>query len=206
MKKTVYSLVLSEDVVEAVDRMSYANGTSRSNMINHILAQAVGYVTPEQRMAEILETLSAQMTGMFQLQTQATDGLLVIRSPLRYRYKPTIRYRVELYRHPESAFARLQASFRTQNQQLLAEAERFFTIWMQLEQAAGRCNAADAGWENGVWTRIVRLQPALANDTQKAGEAMGGYIKQVDAALKAYFAALPDTTAAVQAVTANFSA
>ena len=36
MKKAVYSLVLSEDVVDAVDRMAYARGTSRSNLINQI--------------------------------------------------------------------------------------------------------------------------------------------------------------------------
>ena len=83
MKKTVYSLVLSEDVIEAVDRMAYSRGTSRSNLINQILAEAVGYVTPERRMAEILQTLSAQMTGLYQHQEQATDGILVIRSPLR---------------------------------------------------------------------------------------------------------------------------
>ena len=39
MNKTVYSLVLSDDVVEAVDRMAYARGTSRSNLINQILAE-----------------------------------------------------------------------------------------------------------------------------------------------------------------------
>ena len=115
MKKAVYSLVLSEDVVEAVDRMAYARGTSRSNLINQLLAEAVGYVTPERRMAEILHTLSEQMTGLFQLQEQATDGMLTIRSPLRYRYKPTIRYRVELYRQPEHAIGVMHASFRTQN-------------------------------------------------------------------------------------------
>ena len=42
MKKAVYSLVLSEDVVDAVDRMAYSRGTSRSNLINQILAEAVG--------------------------------------------------------------------------------------------------------------------------------------------------------------------
>ena len=42
MKKAVYSLVLSEDVVEAVDRMAYAQGTSRSNLINQLLGMIEG--------------------------------------------------------------------------------------------------------------------------------------------------------------------
>lgn len=205
MHKAVYSLVLSEDVVEAVDRMAYARGTSRSNLINQILAQAVGYVTPEQRMAEILETLTAQMGGLYQLQAQASDGMLTIRSPLRYRYKPTIRYRVELYRQPRHALGLLHASFRTQSRALLEDANAFFTLWSQLELAAGICDAADIHYGDGTWTRAFIMPAAHAQDTRSVGEAMSRYIKRVDGALKRYFAALPDETNAAAQVRAAFA-
>ena len=39
MKKSIYSLVLMDEVVEVVDRMAYAMHTSRSNLINQILAE-----------------------------------------------------------------------------------------------------------------------------------------------------------------------
>ena len=200
MKKAVYSLVLSEDVVEAVDRMAYARGTSRSNLINQILAEAVGYVTPERRMAEILDTLAQQMTGLYQLQEQATDGMLTIRSPLRYRYKPTIRYRVELYRQPEHAIGVMHASFRTQNQSLIDEAESFFELWSQAECAHGLCNREDYKVADGCWDRRFRIQAGKEATAQEIGAAIGQYIKRVDAALKAYFAALPDHDAAKDAV------
>ena len=205
MKKAVYSLVLSEDVVEAVDRMAYAHGTSRSNLINQLLAEAVGYVTPERRMAEILQTLSEQMTGLFQLQEQATDGMLTIRSPLRYRYKPTIRYRVELYRQPEHAIGVMHASFRTQNQSLIDEAERFFELWSQAECANGLCTREDYKVADGCWDRRFRIKAGQEASAQEIGSAIGQYIKRVDAALKAYFAALPDHNAAGDAVMQYFS-
>lgn len=205
MKKAVYSLVLSEDVVEAVDRMAYAHGTSRSNLINQLLAEAVGYVTPERRMAEILKTLSEQMTGLFQLQEQATDGMLTIRSPLRYRYKPTIRYRVELYRQPEQAIGVLHAAFRTQNQSLLDEAEQFFTLWSQAECAYGFCMPEDYNIASGGWDRRFQIRAGQDASAQAVGAAIGQYIKRVDAALKAYFAALPDHNAAKDAVIQFFS-
>ena len=205
MKKAVYSLVLSEDVVEAVDRMAYARGTSRSNLINQLLAEAVGYVTPERRMAEILQTLSEQMTGLFQLQEQATDGMLTIRSPLRYRYKPTIRYRVELYRQPEHALGVMHASFRTQNQSLIDEAERFFELWSQAECANGLCMREDYKVADGCWDRRFRIKAGQEASAQEIGAAIGQYIKRVDAALKAYFAALPDHDAAGDAVMQYFS-
>lgn len=204
MQKAVYSLVLSEEVVDAVDRMAYTQGMSRSALINQILAQAVGYVTPEQRMAEILSTLSKQMNGLFQLQEQASDGMLTIRSPLRYRYKPTIRYRVELYRQPEQAIGVLHAAFRTQNRALLGDAEAFFRCWAQHEQAAGLIAAEDYRIADGSWDRRFLIQAGQQHSTQEIGDAIGQYIKRVDAALKAYFAALPDRDAAERAVAEYF--
>ena len=57
MKKSVYSLVLMDDVVEAIDRMAYSMNTSRSNLINQILAERVSYVTPEMRMRDIFSRI-----------------------------------------------------------------------------------------------------------------------------------------------------
>jgi len=208
VKKSVYSLVLSEDVVEAVDRMAYARGTSRSNLVNQLLADAVGYVTPERRMADILDTLSRQMTGLFQLQEQAADGMLTIRSPLRYRYKPTIRYRVELNRqndeHPDHAVGLLHASFRTQSKPLIEEAEAFFRCWSELEEKYRGISKTDYSIEDGTWHRRVAVRTNESSTAQQIGEAMGQYIKAVDAALKAWFAALPDREKARDAVEAFF--
>ena len=205
MGKTVYSLVLQSDVVDAVDRMAYLRGTSRSALINQILAEAVGYVTPEHRMAEILDTLSSQMTGLYQLQDQGTDGTLIIRSPLRYRYKPTIRYRVELYRQPDrGAIGVLHASFRTQNRSLLEEAEQFFSCWSAHEVSAGTAAPSDFRIMNGSWDRQFRIRSAENMANAEIGTAIGQYIKRIDSALKAYFAELPDRDAAKSAVAVFF--
>ena len=39
MKKTLYSLMLNEEVVREVDALAHRLGTSRSNLINQILAE-----------------------------------------------------------------------------------------------------------------------------------------------------------------------
>ena len=46
MSKSVYSLVLNDDVVELVDKLARVNECSRSHMIEKILAEAVSYETP----------------------------------------------------------------------------------------------------------------------------------------------------------------
>lgn len=57
MKKTLYSLVLNDDVVREVDIMAHKMGTNRSSLINRILAEYVNYVTPEQRIGEVLSAI-----------------------------------------------------------------------------------------------------------------------------------------------------
>ena len=45
MKKTLYSLVLNDEVVREVDALAHRMGTNRSNLINQILAEYVNYTT-----------------------------------------------------------------------------------------------------------------------------------------------------------------
>ena len=68
MQKSVYSIVLSDDVVACIDRLAYANGTSRSNMINQILAEHVSYTTPEKRRGDIFSKAVEMINAMDQLQ------------------------------------------------------------------------------------------------------------------------------------------
>ena len=59
MSKSVYSLVLSDDVVAAVDRAAYGLDTSRSNLINQLLADYVSFITPEKRRKDIFDSLAS---------------------------------------------------------------------------------------------------------------------------------------------------
>ena len=94
MKRSVYSLVLMDDVVRQIDKVAYSMNTSRSNLINQILAEYVCCPTPEQRTKDVFEQITQLMLGNdgFQIQQQPSDALLSLRSALRFKYNPTIRY------------------------------------------------------------------------------------------------------------------
>ena len=70
MKKNVYSLVLADDVIKAVDNEAYRLNTSRSNLINQILAQRLSCITPEMRMREIFNSFSQLLDDCFKIQSQ----------------------------------------------------------------------------------------------------------------------------------------
>lgn len=205
MKRSVYSLVLSDDVVDAVDRLAYQQGTSRSNLINQILAEAVSFVTPEKRMREIFSQVEALMDGMdaFQISTQPSDAILSIKSPLRYKYKPTLRYAVELYRSAQPAIGELRVSARTQSQGLLEALTGFYQLWNQLEThyigprfPGGK---VPCRIEDGRYVRQFFL-PREGVDSEELAGAITDYIRMFDHLIKVYFDNLDDSQAARAAV------
>ncbi|MFR3811818.1 MAG: CopG family transcriptional regulator, partial [Ruminococcus callidus] len=116
MKRSAYSLILMDDVVAAVDRLAAQQGTSRSNLINQILAEHVCCTTPEQQMRQVFTCLTQAMNSAFRVQEQGSDAMLSILGSVQYKYRPTIRYSVELHRelHSEKV-GLLKISCRTQS-------------------------------------------------------------------------------------------
>ena len=115
MKKSVYSLVLMDDVVDAIDKLAYSMNTSRSNLINQILAEKVSYITPEKRIQDIFTRVCKIIDNdMNQISNAViSNSTLSLKSPVRYKYRPTVRYSVELYRNPKNAIGKLKVSMRT---------------------------------------------------------------------------------------------
>lgn len=198
MNKSVYSLVLMDDVVEQIDRVAYEMNTSRSNMINQILAEYVSYMTPEKRMREIFSAVEQQLAGgsTFQVLLQPSDTMFSLRSALAYKYNPTVRYSVELYRNAKPLLGELRVSLRSQNSTLLLYLLQFFKLWVRVEESfLGR---TESTVEDGRFIRKLVLRSEGAEpDNETVGEAIAAYIDLFDRALKAFFASLSDPQRAV---------
>lgn len=198
MSKSVYSLVLMDEVVDAIDQMAYQYNTSRSNLINQILAEHVSLSTPEKRMKDIFTSLEGFMDETFQIQFMPSDAMLNIRSPLRYKYKPTIRYSVELYRNPGETAGRLKVQFRTQNAQLIATLEDFFRFWISLENhhLSGRISGIiRCELDHGRYTRELLAPPGkLSISNEEYGNKIAEYIQMLDGMIKMYFAGISTGT------------
>lgn len=207
MGKSVYSVVLMDDVVEAVDRLAYESGTSRSNMINRILAEYAQMATPEQRMQDIFSSITDAVRGQtaLQLMLGASDAMLAMRSAIRYKYNPSMRYVVELYPHPEGELGEMRAGLRTQNPSLLLAIAQFYKLWAGMEcvylQGAPRRSEA----QGARYTRRLLTPPGGA-DAEDAGHAIAGYVSLFDACLKTYFDNLEDSAAALRAVESCYRA
>lgn len=198
MSKSIYSLVLSDGVVDAVDALAAASGMSRSAMVNRILAERVAYTTPEMRLEEILDALTRSMNSAFMLAEKPSGGTLSARTSLKYRYKPTVKYSVEIFSENGKRAGEMKVSFRTQNAQLIDDLTGFFKCWAALEQRY----IADKLSEDilytisdGHFTRTLNMPPGNISD-DSLGTAVADYMAMFDGAMKEYFLKLPDTDTA----------
>ena len=211
MSKSVYSLVLTDQVVEAIDALAYTMGTSRSALIDRILASHVSYTTPEMRISGIFDSVSrlmAQRSGFIVQAMQAGDQMMSIRSSLKYKYKPTLRYSLQLLRSSEKTEGELKVSFRTQSSELIAHMENFLHLWAALENKY-IVNSLPDGIryliEDGRFTRSFTLPDSYKDKTdEEIAAAITSYIHMFDDVLKVYFANL-DSGAAEEAVIQRYS-
>jgi hypothetical protein len=183
--KNVYSIVLSADVVEKIDKLAYENGTNRSNMINQILAEYVSYTTPEKRFREIFLRMEDLLAESAVKALTSSDTMLSLRSALAYKYNPTVKYNVELYRGGGSEIGELRVSLRTQNAGLIFCMTEFYRLWAKIESAyRGEipCAAAD-----GKYTRKLVLFNRSGAREIDLGRAIAAYIQAFDRALKSFF-------------------
>ena len=186
MMKNVYSVVLSSDVVEKIDELAYKNGTNRSNMINQILAEYVSYTTPEKRFREIFRRMEDMFGEMHSFKLmEPSDTMFSMRSALAYKYNPTVKYNVELYRGAGNEIGELRVSMRTQNAGLVLYMTQFYRLWMKIERSY-RGNVESSAVD-GKYVRKLVLHPANAEASVDIGEAIAAYIDAFDRALKVFF-------------------
>ncbi|MGN0641159.1 MAG: CopG family transcriptional regulator [Oscillospiraceae bacterium] len=205
MGNSIYSLVLSDEVVDAVDALAHGNGLSRSAMINRILAERVALTTPEMRLQEILEAVRGAMGECFVLTEMPGSATLCARSSLKYRYKPTARYSVEIYSKNGKKAGEIRVSFRTQNTELIDALDGFFGCWIELEKKYISEALSDDivfSINAGKFTRTLNMPREDISD-DALGEAVADYMAMLDGTMKEYFGALPDVHEA-QAAAENY--
>ena len=184
MNKSMYSLMLMDEVVKAVDRHAYLRNTNRSNLVNQILAEYLNVETPEMVTREVFGLISELIDSeIFQIAKTTSDTILSIKSSLEYKYRPTIKYNFELYRTYEEGVGQLTVTFRTQSPKLLVDLAQFFKYWIAMEEQYSNC-AMQYQANLGKFVRIVKLDGDFSS--KDISEAISNYILMFDEVLKRY--------------------
>ena len=181
MGKSVYSMVLSDEVVSLIDREAFRRGVSRSQMINEVLAEFVGFSTEERRINELIENLNELLLGESRLrvvrrQQSAIDFL----SALNYKYSPRVTYSVDLF--TERDYGELKIALRTTNPDLIIITEEFFNDYIEIERAAG----VNAVYEIRDGKLVRRLDFSRVETAKELADAISRYVNILDRLFNEY--------------------
>ena len=192
MDKSMYSLMLMDDVVAQIDQLALRGGMSRSALVNRILADYVSMITPEKRIDSIFRRVEDLLSAEGELVPFFTPNrtTMSMKSSLEYKYRPTIRYEVQLYRDQGAAFGELTATFRTQSRALLDATERFFRFWKRLEDAYLPRSFPEIrpqyAMSDGKLIRSLSLRRDRDYTAEQLAAGISDYVRLFDAQLKGF--------------------
>lgn len=190
MKKNLYSLTLSDEVVREVDALAHRLGTNRSALVNRILSEYVSVPTPERRINDIFEAIEALVSPSRELVPffAPNSQSMSLKSSLAYKYRPTVKYEVDLG-GGEDTLGTLNVVFRTQSAELIAALTDFFRLWARIENA---CLAPGARRHDRLFAlrrRFVRplaMPRGHARSAEDIAGAISAYVQLFDRLLKGY--------------------
>ncbi|MBE7058799.1 MAG: hypothetical protein E7387_06830 [Ruminococcaceae bacterium] len=190
MQKSLYSLMLMDDVVRAIDNLALQQNTNRSNLVNQILAEYVSMTTPEMRVNNIFKSIEdlINQCGMNIIPYVSPNQMTMsLKSSLEYKYRPTIKYEVSLYRTPQSAaIGELDVVFRTQSEELIRAMTEFFRLWTTIESAYRRDVKITYALYDGRFTRSINVSPDRNYTSEELGNNISSYIQIFDKLVKGY--------------------
>jgi hypothetical protein len=191
-----------DDVVEKIDALAREENTNRSNLINRILADYLSLVTPEKRIDGVFEMMCQRMDHqIFSLFREPYSNRMLLKSSLDYRYRPTIKYEVELYRSDKEVVGELKVVFRAQSAEFLSELQQFFDLWMRLEKIyLSHFYMGEIGYrlEPGRFFRTFRIPEGKHYDTERLSKALCSYIRTFDDMLKGYLSGKLNSATALE--------
>ena len=192
MKKNLYSLTLSDEVVREVDALAHRLGTNRSALVNRILSEYVSVPTPERRINDIFEAIEALVSPSRELVPFFVPNAMTmsLKSSLEYKYRPTVKYEVALLDDTSDTLGELSVIFRTQSAALLQSMTQFFRLWKQIEDVHLTPYLAGTppryALYDGKFVRSLSLPRNRDYTSEEIAKAISDYIKLFDHLMKGF--------------------
>ena len=205
MKNTLYSLMLNDEVIGEVDRLARERGVTRSGLVNEILAEYVNYTTPERIISNVLsavDSMFSQADGLISYLSPNSRNLS-LKSSIAYRFRPTIKYDISLFKGFEDTIGEMTVAYRTQSAELISAFEQFFRMWASFENRY--CPEAEHALYDGKFVRTIP-RPRSIPDAETLAAELADYVRLFDSELKAWLCGAHTATDVDSACRAYFAA
>ena len=188
MKKSVYSLMLFDEIVEKIDQLAYENNTNRPQLINDILAEKIGLETPEQQVQKILEQLDQNLSDTLSVSQINKNSSIQFGKSLKYKYRPKVRYSYEFVNDNGQKYAVLKVSSRTKSEDLNEHFDQFFQKICNIERKNNEVDDKDSEHlTNHKFIREFKENGAVQNGVSTVTNFLTEYLRMIDSAMNLYF-------------------
>lgn len=128
MAQSIYSVLLQECLVEAVDALAEDKQMSRSQIINEILSERFEMFTPDYKSNQIMDIVSERLNGNERLHliSIAKGSSIQYRMKVPFKYNPKIRLMMIMNSKDSDCVATLKITSRTTNKAFKACLWQFF--------------------------------------------------------------------------------
>ena len=203
MTKSLYSMILSDEVIKRIDSLAADNNTNRSNLINQILAEYVSYTTPEKRINKIFAIMNDLVSVGFNPLNEQADRLFSLKTNLDYKYKPSVKYTVELYRTYNATIGELKVTYRSQSHELVQKLNDFFRLIIEIERRY-LSGATQYTIDDTKFVRTFVVPNGNHYSENEIAVAINEYIKHFDYTMKSYLSNKFSTFYSLQTTYENF--
>lgn len=140
MSQGIYSLLLQECLVDAVDAMAEEKQMSRSQVINEILSERFEMFTPEYRSNHIMDVVRERLSGndKFHLISFSKGSSIQYKMIVPYKYNPKIKMMLIMNSKDPLSVATLKVSSRTTNVSFSDDLWGFFESLNHVTENHGR--------------------------------------------------------------------
>lgn len=182
MSKSVYSMVLSDEVISLIDNAALKSGKSRSTLVNEVLANYVGYSTEKQRIEEILSLVTTAFESHRRMRVERRQQSTIdFLSAINYKYNPRVTYSVELFTEDEFT-GYLKIALRTTNQTLIEVVNDFFASFIRIE----RKYLGNVEYSVVDGKLLRKLNFKKINSTSEIALKLTDYVNDIDGLINAY--------------------
>ncbi|MFA6867269.1 MAG: hypothetical protein WCR54_07110 [Clostridia bacterium] len=190
MGKSLYSLILSDEVVARIDALAQKEGSNRSALVNNILAENVCYITPDQHIQNVLDLVGDYFSKGFEVLVGNKARTISLKSALALKYRPAITYDVELYKTSKGRLGELKINCRTGSEFIINRLYEFITKWVSMEEkyiiTLFPNKVVEYYLDGNKLKRIFCIVGSEKVNDEKISKNIVEYIKLLDKTMKAY--------------------
>jgi len=193
MRKSLYSIMLANDIIDAIDKLANQSEVDPSYVLNQILAEYLSIKIPQMNMKEVFDLIELNMnkSSFFKVNASLNDSMIYVKSPIEHEYRPALKYSVEIFEDNDIKIGKLKLIYRTYDMYALNRFNHFIDIWISLEthyiHKYFPKNSLQYEVDNGRFSRNLMIPKDIKPTTNKIlSQGISDYIKELDKLLKLY--------------------